>query len=703
MTAGRPPAGSAPMSSRITIFLGSFLLFLVQPMVGRTLLPAFGGTAAVWVVCLCAFQTLLLAGYMHAHRVASGPRRLRTAHLWLLALSAVWAFCAHWAWTRLGGGFSGGGAVWRALLCVAGLCGFPYVMLSANSSLVQSLAAAGEGRGAYRLYAVSNAGSLCGLLAYPLLMEPFVAVGAQWRIFGIGMAIYALLLATLVRRCGTAAGTQEMAEAVEAPEGRHSTRNVAILAVALPALSTFLLDALTTHVTLDVMPMPMMWCLLLAIFLASYIVGFTSWAERNIRWLGLAATAALLAICVVMVRPLAKTPPWVIVGAHLFLLAAGCTFIHAWLYSSRPGAKGLTRFYLLGAVGGALGGMAASLAAPMVFDQVTEWPIALALTAVAALCWFAAQARRGFAAACSAIVAALLCALSLWTCLRSTRHETRTSAYRARGFYGTIDVLESKARNGRGEGFVREFSHGTTVHGLQALLPGSERMPTAYYGPNACGWAVTAHPNYRGERPMRVNLVGMGIGVMLGYGREGDYYHAYEISPDVIRVATDTNLFTFVADCPAKVEISEGDARKGLEHERANGVEPYDVIVVDAFTGDNIPYHLSTREAFALYFSMLKPDGVLCVNISNWHLQLEPFMRAIGEEFDVPLLGLFSDNDFAHLTFSAKVAFFCRKPEGLAPPPVGPKCQIIDFNRFPAMSRLPTDDKGSFLGLFRMR
>ena len=246
---------------------------------------------------------------------------------------------------------------------------------------------------------------------------------------------------------------------------------------------------------------------------------------------------------------------------------------------------------------------------------------------------------------------------------------------------------------------VREFVHGTTIHGIQALLPGRERMPTTYYTPDSSGWAIAAHPKYRRGEPMRVNVTGLGVGVLFSYGRKGDYYRAYEISREAMRVATDTNLFTFVADCPAEKELVLGDARAGLERELAEGVEPYDVIIVDAFTGDNLPYHLSTKEAFDLYFKLLKPDGVLAVNISNWHLTLEPFMKAVGEAYDVPLLGLETRDDFTRLAFGAKVAFFCRKPDGLSPPPA--TARLIPFERWRSMDRLPTDAKGSFIGLVK--
>jgi hypothetical protein len=401
------------------------------------------------------------------------------------------------------------------------------------------------------------------------------------------------------------------------------------------------------------------------------------------------------------------------VALYSAMLFLGCTFLHAWLYRIRPETGRLTSYYLAGAVGGAVGGILASLVAPMAFDRVAEYPLAALATgmmAVAAQNGKTASGRqqgdgcgKGWTGARSLATAAamLLLAVSCFLHVRWREDPTRAVVHRSRGFFGTIQVMEIKARTSKGEGVLREFVHGTTVHGIQARIPGRERMPTTYYTPDACGYAIEAHPKYRRGEPMRVNLVGLGVGVLFCYGRTNDYYRAYEISGDALAVATDTNLFTFVADCPAQRDIVLGDARQGLEDELRRGVEPYDVIVVDAFTGDNIPYHLSTREAFELYFKLLKPDGVLCVNISNWHLELEPFMRALAEAFDVPLLGLQTQDDFGQLGFAATAAFFCRQPGGLAMPPVGPKCRIIDFNAFRPMAELPTDEKGSFLELVR--
>ena len=704
-------SGVPRLLSAFTIFLGSFLSFGVQPMVGRTLLPAFGGTAAVWVVCLCAFQALLLAGYWVAHTMAgrypAGLSRSRAFRIYLLLLvaSAVWTvFVSLRGRAVLAPAVGGALPALQVLACVAVLVGVPYVLLSANASLVQALAG-----GEYRLYAVSNIGSLVGLLAYPFVFEPFVGLTAQWIGFAGGIVAYAGLLWL----CGLLEGDKDRREEdnrkkEECVKEEVCTRDGWWLWLGLPAASCFLLNALTTHVTLDIMPMPLVWTGSLALFLLSYVVGFSGRGERLVCPFAWTTLVMFVFVCWVNGCDVRHLSPFAAAGACGVLLFVACSFLHAWLYSCRPGASGLTRYYLLQAVGGATGGMAASLVFPLSCRTVMEYPVALfgvaALAALAAVCRGDSRSpRRGVLAVGFRTAPALLAMVAgIWIHLAGAQRETRPVVYRGRGFFGTIEVLEAKARTASGEGCVREFVHGTTIHGIQAHLPGKARMPTTYYTPDASGYAICGHPKYRTGEPMRVNVTGLGVGVLFCYGRTNDYYRAYEISQDALRVAMDTNLFTFVSDCPARKEIVLGDARKGLEAELAAGVEPYDVIVVDAFTGDNLPYHLSTREAFELYFRLLKPDGVLCVNISNWHLTLEPFMRAVGDAFEVPVMGLETRDDFARLAFGAKVAFFCRKPDGMAPPPVdGGRARMIDFGRWQPMARLPTDEKGSFIGLVK--
>lgn len=679
----------------LTIFLGSFLLFAVEPMIGRTLLPVFGGTPSVWVTCLAAFQVLMVGGYFYAGKVRKG-----WVHVSLLVLSAAW--CAAVALFRQPflAALSGLPLLPAidVLLCVAALCGVTFVLLSANSSVVQLISG-----GDYRLYAVSNAGSLIGLLSYPLLIEPNVSITAQWSGLGIGIVIYAALLFRAIRLAGDMGHETGSVEAEPQDSAHGKVRT--LLYILLPAISTAILNATTSHLTLDVAPLPLLWAVLLALFLLSYIIGFSGWSRPGF-WTIPTLAAAIAAACLNTSAEGDMHYAWQL-AADSALILFSCTFVHSVLFGMRPGERGLARYYLLTVVGGAVGGVLTSIIAPLVFSSVAEFPLVIAISAVSASVYMVVRysADSGFSVRRRAFLVCLHVVLSLAAlvaiCYRCFGADLRGRTYVRlnRGFFGTVSVMSAKAKSSSGvEGVIHEFIHGNTVHGIQARLPGKWRMPTSYYTPTGCGYAVLAHPKYRKGEPMRVNLVGLGVGVMFAYGRTNDYYRAYEISQDALDIATDTNLFSFVADCPAEKDVVLQDARKGLEAELAAGVEPYDVIVVDAFTGDNIPYHLSSREALELYFRLLKPDGILCMNISNWHLSLEPYIKKVAEVFDTPVLCLDAFNDFGQLSLGATTAFFCRNPEGMMEPPIGPgKARMIDFERVPVIKELPTDEKGSFL------
>ena len=379
-----------------TIFLGAFLVFGVQPLIGRTLLPVFGGTAAVWVVCLCSFQLLLLGGYFYAHMLGGSRERRGRAfivHLVLLFVSAAWV-CAV-AFTKrdlLFWAGSGGCAALEVLVCVLALVGVPYVLLSANSSLVQVLAG-----GEYRLYSVSNAGSLAGLLAYPFVFEPYVSLASQWLGFGVGIAIYALLLGLLARRQGVETTGQQGESAIGRQDNGATERQEHSHAwwpwFAIPAVTCFLLNAVTTHLTLDVMPFPLLWVVLLALFLLSYVIGFSDRGAAFSRAMGWAVPPLVLCAVLVFSAEVRGAMFFLDLLACLLLVFAGCTFLHGRLYSLRPDGSRLTRFYLFNALGGAVGGVLTGLVAPLVFDSILEYPIALVLVLVAAA-WGAASANR---------------------------------------------------------------------------------------------------------------------------------------------------------------------------------------------------------------------------------------------------------------------------------------------------------------------
>ena len=690
----------------LTLFVGSCLLFGVQPMMGRTLLPIFGGTAAVWTVCLCAFQTLLLGGYFYAHWLAGkGVKTQRSVHLGLLALSVLW-ICA--VAVIRGSGFAPEMERMPAvsvLLCVLATIGLPYILLSANSSLIQAWVACAEHtrgsakgqRNVYRLYAVSNLGSFAGLLLYPFAIEPYVSLTAQWFGFAGGMCLYAALVAWIQ------AGHVSSAEEKAAPAAPSSWRAVWFL---LPALSVGVLNSVTTHLTLDVMPLPLLWVILLALFLFSYVVGFSERAVKALPVFGaLALLSALLAALSFTIEN----------GALMFLLnlAAGCgliffgcAFLHAWLFESRPEHASLTRFYLGNAAGGAAGGLLTGLVAPLACKTVAEYPLSVLLLmgALAGRALLRAKGGGGTPSlalartvlpVCSTLIVAVVFCWRIW----DPDTKGRMIAWRDRGFFGTLQVTSMPAATGSGaKGSLNEFIHGTTVHGMQARIPGKERMTTVYYTADAGGLAIVQHPKYKQGRPMKVGILGLGIGVLFGHCRPGDLYRAYEISPEALGVATNPAYFSFVADAPGKAELILGDARKGLEKEAAAKEPKYDVLLVDAFTGDNLPYHLSTEEAFKLYLDRLEPDGIIGVNISNWHLDLAPLVKAISSRFQIPVVIMKQNRDFSKLRFDSVWAFMMRQPpqDFMFPP----DAQLMPLEGVGLM-RLPTDEKGSFVSLVR--
>lgn len=719
----------------LTIFLGSLLLFGLQPMLGRMLLPSFGGTASVWVVCLCAYQVLLLAGYAYAHWIIeySGTYNLKAkdkvlmrihakhVHFFLLAIAVLW--CAGMGLCRpvlkplLG---ASSYPALEVMLCVLVFIGVPYILLSANSSLVQAWVAQGLSREGeqeikdgtasnrdgskkevYGLYAISNLGSFCGLLMYPFVLEPYISLSVQWYGFIVCLLIYTLLMAVLCRKIVI----QQPTEARKEP-ARGSTRRAfynesgrkIILWFLLPALSVFLLNAVTAHLTLDVMPLPLLWVLLLSLFLLSYTFGFTEWIVKYTQYLALLAMGFFVCLCYLQRSAINGTNWQVTLLLLCSFLFTGCIVLHAWLYQVRPATERLTQYYLFGALGGAMGGILASIFAPMFFKTVAEYPIALFVVSIMATTYlFIEWRRRAIGELWIPGLAILLFVCGCFLFKHGSFVETQSMVYKERGFFGAIRILKTKVDSAYGIDEVHTFAHGTTVHGIQIQTPSKERTPTTYYTPNAGGYAIVGHPKYRAGEPMRVNLIGLGVGVMFCYSRTNDYYHAYEISKEVLRVATNNTFFSFVTGSPAKTQVVLGDARKGLEKELAEGVEPYDVIILDAFTGDNIPYHLSTKEAFDLYFKLLKPDGILAVNISNWHLSLEPFMKVVGDYYHLPMLGFQTPPDPQKYILGSKFVFLTRTPEKMGALPAN--VFLINFEKVPSMTSFPTDEKGSFVGL----
>jgi len=747
----------------LTIFLGSFLIFGIQPMLGRTLLPAFGGTAAVWVVCLAAFQMLLLAGYFYAHVVSGRGKERSTSnaehrtsnketgwqkamHIVLLALAVVWvvgfAYGRPWLMAHIG---NGAFPALEVLLCVLAFVGLPYVLLSANSTLVQAWIAQGECANSgmrecanevekcanagirecaneelpksqvpspksdvYHLYAVSNAGSLLGLLCYPFLVEPFLSLNAQWYGFAGALAVYAGLLAILSKQCANArmrefgngeekCANSEMREFSnkETTQDIHAFAHSRIRALPLwlllPATSTFLLNAVTAHLSTDVTPIPLLWVALLAAFLLSYIIGFSKLGEKGV-----------LVWCVVAMIPLAFCAYATgLKGGRGFLLnlipglllvLLGSTFLHSWLYRLRPGQQALTRYYLCLSAGGAIGGLLSGLLLPLMTNRILEYPLILIILSFWTLYFIHKNCPVDFQwlKTASQLV---VCAVVLYSLKGYFTEEPGVKAVvsRARNFYGCLRVSAIEAKSHFNDPIPgMQLNHGHTMHGMQLKPHYLREKPTSYYGPLGGGFALLSHPSYTNDTPMRVGLIGLGTGTMACWGRTNDLYRFFEINAKVVDFASNTNFFTYLVDSKAKISIGLGDARALIAAE----TNRYDVLVIDAYSGDAIPFHLATKEAFRLYLDRLTPDGILAVHISNWHIDLNPLCKAVAKEFGLKLTGVISQPQ--GLCSAANWVFISAREL----PTKGLAVRETDWSQVRDMT-LPTDERGSLVGLVR--
>ncbi|MDR2922760.1 MAG: fused MFS/spermidine synthase [Treponema sp.] len=708
----------------IAIFLGSALLFFLQPMVGRTLLPAFGGSAAVWSVCLATFQMLLVGGYAYANTLSGmDERKQRRIHAALLALAAAWAFALALAalpWARTGLHAGERPALEVLLVALLGP-GVPYLVLSAGSSLLQSWAHSGQkSRSVYRLYAVSNLGSFLGLFAYPFLMEPFVPLHLQWIGWSAALVLYLLLVASLALQKKPAAlpdqsGLPAQTAAAQLP--RLLTGEA--WWYVLPGISTFILVSTTNHLSMDVAPVPLLWAILLGAFLLSYVAGFSRAGERLLYLWRLLAFGALTGS--VLAR---QADNFLLsVGAGMAFVFFGGTFLHSWLYSIRPEGARLTRFYLGVAAGGAAGGMFVSFAAPLVFSGIWEYPAALFMCALAGLfftvcSWRQRTLRRVFTLVLNGSVI-LACVLASILAVVTAGSRSQTVVLNARNFYGSIRVEKETMELDDGSAEVFSLINGGTMHGLQVRYEHGREgrftgAPASYYSPHGGGMAFRFSPKWLGaipkqltlrelsafERPqglpMRVAVIGLGTGAMSVWGREGDDWTFFEINPLVDKVARDDRYFTYLRDSRARVRTKIGDARLLLERERAEGEPLYDILVADAYTGDYVPMQLATGEAFRLYADRLAPDGVLVIHISNWHLNLLPLCKAAARALNMNAVGVMADGNESDLTENTLWVFLTRHQ--VTVDAAGSGAGLVDFSQVGDI-RLPMDDWGGLQSL----
>ncbi|HUP51069.1 MAG TPA: fused MFS/spermidine synthase [Longimicrobiales bacterium] len=706
--------------------MAAALLFLVQPMVGKMVLPRAGGSPQVWNTSLVFFQTALLVGYLYAHLSVRwlGVRRQALLHLVLLALPALVLPIA------LPGGAPrpGGGQSWWVLATLAVAVGLPFVVLSTASPLLQRWLADTEHAHAadpYFLYAGSNAGSLVGLLVFPLVLEPLLPLTSQSRLWALGYLVFVALAAACAlvvvaadrrarRNIAATSGAGPSApipETVAQPARGDAdvTARDRLFWIASAAVPSALLLGVTQYLTSQIAPISLLWVLPLGVYLGTFIVAF---ARRQLispeRLSRLLAIVAVVAALVLLARIV--DPQWVIALLHLSLLALGGLLCHVRLAQARPPTSHLTEYYLLISTGGAIGGSLAALAAPVLFDFIAEYPIAVALACMFRMPFGGAQSEKGlgrflYQGQKLDLVLPAILALYLLTAVGAARAigdfpdgamvllvavlptiVVFTFSPRPVRFALGLAVLLAAAESGqmyRGQilhtdrtffgvhrvtrdpdNTVTVLYHGSTVHGVQSVDPARATEPLAYYHPTGpAGNVVSAFASRPEKRELA--LVGAGTGALAVLAGAHQRVTLYEIDPEVVWIADESGLFTYLDNTRAAHEWVVGDGRIELERTTAR----FDLIVLDAFSSGTIPIHLLTHEAFELYLERLTPGGALLFHISNRHLGLAPVLGAHARDLGLAALewiDVRADEDVERGIFGSHWVLIAPPHEGLA-------------------------------------
>ncbi|HKT14594.1 MAG TPA: fused MFS/spermidine synthase [Allosphingosinicella sp.] len=643
----------------VTVVVGSFLLFVTQPMIARMALPRVGGAPAVWNSAMLVYQALLLGGYAYAHWLGRRrPRHQAGLHLLLFALAALW----------LPIGLrpdplppDADAFLWVPWLLVTSM-GPLFFIISAQAPLMQRWYALESARGEpYALYAASNLGSFAGLLSYPLLVEPLLPLDQQSRLWTAGYGLLVLLVATCALTIPSHAGARPQQEDAERP-GRGRVLRWILLA----AVPSGLMLSTTTHLTTDIVAMPLLWVLPLGLYLLSFVAAFAARRGPTLFLTRLAPLVLLIGGGLAIVG--GTQNPFLSAAVELTLLFVTAVTLHGEMYRLRPPPSQSTYFYLAMSVGGMLGGIFCAIVAPVIFDWTYEHPIlilaAACLIPQTALFGFqekllaSPRARRlsfvipagalllsvltngplallsGSGAAIARIATSLLAVLtigrrSLFTLSLAALmlafggwHTLAVSIdgdSRTRSYFGIYTVTTSATED------ARVLTHGTTMHGLQIMTPGLRLEPTTYYAPRSgAGLAMRAVETLYGPHA-RIGVVGLGTGTLSCYAVPGQDWRFFEIDPAIVDIATRGDAFTFVRSCAPSARMLVGDARLRLADQPPASL---DLLALDAFSSDAVPMHLLTHEAFEVYARALQPQGILLVHVSNRYIDLMPVIAA---------------------------------------------------------------------------
>ncbi|WP_299067808.1 spermidine synthase [Accumulibacter sp.] len=632
-----------------TVFLSAFLLFQIQPIIAKMILPWFGGASSVWSVCLVFFQAELLLGYLYVHLLheSLSPRRQNLLHAALLVLSlATLPVVANPTWAA-----TLESPTWGVLVVLAAAVGMPYLLLSTTGPLMQAWYARSFATVMpYRLYALSNLASMLALLSYPVLVEPYFPVRDQALGWSAAYVVFVLVCLASTWLSWQRAAREEIRPTTTSDEPAPPPAwGECLLWVGLAMTASILLLAMTRQLTQDIAPVPFLWVLPLSIYLLSFILCFD--APRYYYRPGFLLALPLAFLAVDRVLTGSSLPVPILVALLALSLFVFCMVCHGELVRRRPAVRRLTLFYLMLSIGGALGGTFVGLLAPAIFNAYFELPIGLFLCAalVIVVLWRDLQPRWRWL---------LLAALLVYGYRLGDISVDYVKEYRRvlRNFYGQLRVIDVSDGD---LGVKRKMVHGVIYHGEQFLSPPLRRRPTAYFcelsgiGQTFLGLA--------GDQPLKIGVLGLGVGTLASYGRSGDEMRIYEINEQVLDLAR--SEFTYLADSAARIVPVLGDARLMLEREPTQN---FDLLVMDAFSGDSVPTHLLTIEAMEGYFRHLKRDGVLAVNISNRYLDLRPVVAAAAHRLGRTALIIEARPDPGDRFCLYSVWVLVVTPEGLA-------------------------------------
>jgi len=677
----------------ISIFLSAFLLFQIQPMIGRFILPWFGGTPAVWSTVMLFFQVVLTGGYAYAYWLINRtkPQSQAKVHAALIAFAIIILVLLSFIWTSPITPDSSWKPrdvsspildIFKLLIISVGL---PYFILASNGPLMQAWFSRIYPDKSYaRLYSLSNVGSLLGLLVYPVFLEPTLSLRWQGWAWSVGFILFGLLASLVGARSGFTSHhpqstpfDQTQGKPDSVPKTDSPSFALLSLWIALSATASLFLLSVTNQISQEVAVIPFLWILPLTIYLLSFILTFSGERGYNRKLFAALFVASTVLTLFVMLNATALHVYWQIL-VYCSLLFTACVLCHGELYLLRPSAEHLTTFYLMVSIGGAFGGIFVSLVAPVIFNGYWEFFVGLAMT-IAILLTVLRDERRvtlsdsegsllsgardshlhlrqvqvSVAEKRSLRVTQIITARARFvftvfalvtTMLVIVSTSFSGALFSKRNFYGVIRVREVLVEGSNESALA--MSHGITVHGLQFTNTSLRDVPTTYYvRDGGAGLAILNHPNY--EKNMRVGLLGLGVGTLATYGQVGDEYRLYEINPVVVDLAEGQgNYFSFLLDSKANVTNVLGDARISLERELAEGnAQNFDVLVLDTFSSDSIPVHLVTKEAFALYLEHLAPNGIIAAHITNLHLDLQPVFWQLAQFYDLHMVRVNYEGD----------------------------------------------------------